>query len=144
MEAVMWLVIFLVLLIIEIMTLGLTTIWFAFGAIGAFIASLFNAGIVIEVIIFLIISIITLLITRPIAVKYFSKDKIKTNVEGIIGKNAVITEAIVDGNSNGKAKLNGEIWTARSYDGSYIQIDETVEIMAVEGVKLIVKKVNKD
>lgn len=144
MEAVVWLVIFLVLLIIEIMTLGLTTIWFAFGAIGAFIASLFNAGIVIEVIIFLIISIITLLITRPIAVKYFSKDKIKTNVEGIIGKYAVVTEAIVDGNSNGKAKLNGEIWTARSYDGSYIQIDETVEIMEVEGVKLIVKKVNKD
>ena len=144
MESVVWLVIFLVLLISENITLGLTTIWFAFGAIGAFIATLLNAEIIVQVLVFLIISIITLFVTRPIAVKYFSKDKIKTNVEAIIGKYAVVTEAIVDGNSNGKAKLDGEIWIARSQDGSYIQIDETVEIMAVEGVKLIVRKVNKD
>lgn len=142
MESIVWLVIFLVLLIIEIFTLGLTTIWFALGAVGAFIASLFHAGIVVQMIIFLAVSIITLLVTRPIAVKYFSNNTIKTNVEEIIGKRAVITEAIIDGNNNGKAKLNGEIWSARSEDGSYIQMDETVEIVAVEGVKLIVKKIN--
>lgn len=144
MESVVWLVIFLVLLIIEIFTLGLTTIWFAIGALGAFITTLFNAGIVVQVLVFIIISLFTLIITRPIAVKYFSKSNLKTNVEGIIGRYAVVTEAIVDGNSNGKAELDGEVWIARSQDGSYIQIDETVEIMAVEGVKLIVKKVNRE
>lgn len=144
MESVVWLVIFLVLLIIEIITLGLTTIWFAIGALGAFITTLFGAGIVVQVLVFIIISLFTLILTRPIAVKYFSKSNLKTNVEGIIGRCAVVTEAIVDGNSNGKAELDGEIWIARSQDGSYIQIDETVEIMAVEGVKLIVKKVNRD
>lgn len=142
MESIIWLVIFLVLLVIEIFTLGLTTIWFALGAIGAFIAALLHAGVIVQIIVFLVISIFTLLVTRPIVVKYFSKNTVKTNVEAVIGKHAIITEAIIDGNHNGKAKLDGEVWLARSEDGSYIQMDETVEVVAVEGVKLIVKKLN--
>jgi membrane protein implicated in regulation of membrane protease activity len=142
MESIFWLVVFLVLLIIEIFTLGLTTIWFALGAIGAFVSTLFHAEIIVQVVIFFVVSVVSLIVTRPIALKYFSNNTVKTNVEEIIGKQAIITESILDGNNNGKAKLNGEMWIARSEDGSYIQADETVEIVAVEGVKLIVKKIN--
>lgn len=142
MNSICWLVIFLVLLIIEIFTLGLTTIWFAIGAVAAFIATLFDAGIVVQIVLFIAVSVVTLLITRPIAVKYFSKGTIKTNVEGIIGKTAVITKAIVDTNNNGEAKLDGEIWIAHSQNGEAIGENETVQIVAVEGVKLIVKKIS--
>ena len=93
-----------------------------------------------QLVLFIAVSVITLIATRPIAVKYFSKSAVKTNVEGIIGKNAVITQRIPDGNTIGKARLDGEIWMARSLEKEPIEEGEIVEITAVEGVKLIVKK----
>lgn len=140
MDSIYWLIIFLVLLVIEIFTLGLTTIWFAIGAIAAFIASLFGAGLIVQIVLFIVISIITLLLTRPLAVKYLGKNTIKTNVEEIIGKTAVVTKTIIDSNSAGEVKLNGEIWMAKSENGERIEEDTAVEIVAVNGVKLIVKK----
>lgn len=140
MESICWLIIFLVLLVMEIFSLGLTTIWFAIGAVVAFIATLVGAGIVVQVVLFFAVSIITLIATRPIAVKYFSKNTEKTNVEGIIGKNVVITQRIPDINTTGKASLDGEIWRARSLENEPMEEGELVEIVAVEGVKLIVKK----
>lgn len=140
MESICWLIIFLVLLVIEIFTLGLTTIWFAIGAVAAFIATLAGAGIIVQVVLFFAVSVITLIATRPIAVKYFSKNTEKTNVEGIIGKNVVITQRIPDMNTTGKASLDGEIWMARSLENEPMEEGELVEIAAVEGVKLIVKK----
>lgn len=140
MESICWLIIFLVLLVIEIFTLGLTTIWFAIGAVAAFIATLAGAGLIVQVVLFFAVSVITLIATRPIAVKYFSKNTEKTNVEGIIGKNVVITQRIPDMNTTGKASLDGEIWMARSLENEPMEEGELVEIAAVEGVKLIVKK----
>lgn len=140
MDSICWLVIFLVLLLIEIFTLGLTTIWFAGGAIVAFISTLCDANITVQIILFVVVSVILLIVTRPIALKYLTKNTLKTNVEEIIGKNAIISKEILDGNNNGEAKLNGEIWMARSQNGEQIKEGETVEIVAVEGVKLIVKR----
>lgn len=140
MESICWLVIFLVLLVMEIISLGLTTIWFAIGAVVAFIASLIGANLIVQFVLFFAVSIITLIATRPIAVKYFNKSAIKTNVEGIIGKNAVITQRVPDINSTGKARLDGEIWTVRSLGNVPLEEGELVEIVEVEGVKLIVKR----
>lgn len=140
MESICWLVIFLVLLVIEIFTLGLTTIWFAIGAVAAFIAALAGAGIIVQVVLFFAVSIITLIATRPIAVRYFSKNTEKTNVEGIIGRSAVITQRIPDKDTTGKASLDGELWTARSLEEESLEEGELVEIAAVEGVKLIVRR----
>ena len=78
MQTVYWLVIFIVLLIIEIITMGLTTIWFALGALAAFLAGVFGFGTAVQVGVFLVVSIILLVLTRPIAVKYFNKDRTKT------------------------------------------------------------------
>lgn len=138
MDTICWLAVFLVLLAIEIVTLGLTTIWFAIGAIAAFIATLFHADYIIQLVLFIIVSVVTLVITRPIAIKYFNRNTIKTNVDGIIGKKVMVTKAITGMNRYGEAELNGETWTAMSRTGTFMPGD-TAEIEAVEGVKLIVK-----
>lgn len=140
MEAIYWLIIFLVLLVIEIFTLGLTTIWFAIGAVAAIIAALAGAEVIVQVMLFIIVSFITLVLTRPIAVKYLRKNTLKTNVDELIGKTAVITKPIIDENNIGEAKIEGEIWLAKSADGKMIKEGEIVKVVEVNGVKLIVKK----
>lgn len=137
MDSICWMVAFIVLLAIEVITLGLTTIWFALGAIAAFISTLFGAGYVVQGALFIVVSIVTLIATRPIAVKYFSKNLTKTNVEEIIGKTAVITKRIADANSYGEAKVEGDTWMARSYDGMAFEEGEEAKIVSVEGVKLV-------
>lgn len=140
MYAIYWLIIFLVLLLIEIFTLGLTTIWFAIGAVAAIIAALAGAEVIVQVMLFIIVSFITLVLTRPIAVKYLRKNTLKTNVDELIGKTAVITKPIIDENNIGEAKIEGEIWLAKSADGEMIKEGESVKVVEVNGVKLIVKK----
>ena len=89
---------------------------------------------------FIIVSFITLVLTRPIAVKYLRKNTLKTNVDELIGKTAVITKPIIDENNIGEAKIEGEIWLAKSVDGKMIKEGEIVKVVEVNGVKLIVKK----
>lgn len=139
MNSIVWLVVFLILLVIEIITLGLTTIWFAGGALAAFIATLLEADVIIQIVLFVVISLILLFVTRPIAVKYFNKDLAKTNVEGIIGKTAIVNKRIDNINGSGEAVLEGEIWMARSENNEIIETETKVTVVAVEGVKLIVK-----
>lgn len=140
MYAIYWLIIFLVLLLIEIFTLGLTTIWFAIGAVAAIIAALAGAEVIVQVMLFIVVSFITLVLTRPIAVKYLRKNTLKTNVDELIGKTAVITKPIIDENNIGEAKIEEEIWLAKSVDGKMIKEGEIVKVVEVNGVKLIVKK----
>ena len=85
MEITLWAVLFIILIAIELATLGLTTIWFAIGALTSIIAAMFGAGIGIQIGLFLAVSILTLLLTRPLAVRYFSNNALKTNVEENIG-----------------------------------------------------------
>lgn len=141
MEAIFWLAAVIVLLVIEIATLGLTTIWFAGGALVACIAALLHAGIVAQVVLFLAVSILLLLFTRPMAVRYMNKNRTKTNVDSLAGKEAVVTQDIDNLKSQGQVTVNGLEWTART--GSSQEIIEKgtiVEIEKVDGVKLIVKK----
>lgn len=140
MDAIYWLIIFLVLLVIEIFTLGLTTIWFAIGAIAAIVAALLGAEVMIQVMLFIIVSVVTLILTRPIAVKYLGKNTLNTNVDELVGKTAVVTKPIIDENNIGEAKIDGEIWLAKSSDGKMIKEGETVKVVEVNGVKLIVEK----
>ncbi|NLK02915.1 MAG: NfeD family protein, partial [Clostridiales bacterium] len=89
-----WLIILAVLILIEIITLGLTTIWFAGGALVAFIVSLFYDNLVLEVILFLLISLVLLYFTRPVVKKYFNSTRIRTNYSAIIGREALVTTTI--------------------------------------------------
>lgn len=141
METIFWLVLFVVLLIIEILTLGLTTVWFAGGSIVAFIAAVIGFSLPVQIAVFLIVSIILLVVTRPIAMKYFNQERQRTNVESLIGQNAVVTEKIDAIHATGKAEVNGQEWSARTPEGmeSVIEAGTIVLIEGIQGVKLVVK-----
>ena len=136
---IIWLALTAVLLIIEIATLGLTTIWFAGGAVAGFIASMLGANVVIQAVVFFVVSIVLLIFTRPFAVRYVNSNKTKTNIDGLIGQEALVLEEINNIRETGCARLEGKEWTARSVDDTVIPADTVVIVERIEGVKLIVK-----
>ena len=140
-ESISWLALLVVFLVIELATLGLTTIWFAGGALAAFFASMFSANLPIQIILFGAVSIVLLLFTRPWAVRYVNKDRIKTNAEGLIGKTAVVTEEIQNLAGTGQVLVGGQEWTARAQEEAQtIPEGAKVRILSISGVKLIVDK----
>ncbi len=136
-----WLIIAAVLIIIELGTMGLTSIWFAIGAFAAAITTQFSDNLWIQLIVFMVLSIILWIFTRPIAVKHLNLGKEKTNVDSLTGQKAIVTATIDNLKATGQAKVNGLEWTARSTNDEIINAGETVIIQSVEGVKLIVEKV---
>ncbi|NBK92956.1 NfeD family protein [bacterium 1XD21-13] len=141
MNAIYWLILFIVLLVIEIITLGLTTIWFAGGALIAFVLAMLDVSPVLQWAVFCVVSLILLFATRPWAVRYFNNQKKeKTNVDSLIGKTAVVTSEIRNLEGKGEVFVNGLTWTARAEEDSLIiQEDTHVTVAAVQGVKLIVR-----
>lgn len=138
-NSIAWLILLAVLLLIEIITLGLTTIWFAGGALVAFIVSLFYDNLLLEIILFLVISVLLLYFTRPYVIKYFNPKRIKTNYEGLVGKEALVIMAIDNIHGQGQVIVDGQEWTARSSDSSMIDVGARVIVQDISGVKLIVK-----
>ena len=139
MYAIIWLAALVILLLAEALTLGLTTIWFAGGALIALIAALVGANVWVQLGIFLAVSLLLLIFTRPAALRYMNKSTLKTNVDSLTGEVGVVSERIDNLEATGKVKLNDVLWTARSEDGNVIEEGAVVEISRVEGVKLIVK-----
>jgi len=136
--AIVWFVIILFAGIIEASTMDLTSIWFAAGAFVSLIALLLGAGIWVQAILFIVVSAALLISLRPIFARYLKKNEIKTNVDRLIGKIAICTAAIAP-DEHGEAKIEGKIWTAIAREN--VQVGEKVEVLAIEGVKLVVKKV---
>ena len=134
-----WLVVFILLILIELATMGLTTIWFAGGAVAGFVASMLGSNVVIQAAAFFAVSILLLFFTRPFAVRYINSNKTKTNVDGLIGQEALVLEEINNIRETGCAKLEGKEWTARSMNDTVIPKDTVVTVERIEGVKLIVK-----
>ena len=141
MQTVYWLVLFVALLIVEIITMGLTTIWFAGGALAAFLAGFIGFGLAVQVIVFLVVSVLLLVLTRPIAVRYFNQERQKTNAERLIGEKALVLEDIDTLKAVGRVSVGGQEWSAKTEepDGK-IGIDKIVEVEGIQGVKLIVSK----
>ncbi len=139
-----WLGIFIILLVIEILTVGLTTIWFAGGALAAMAASFFGVDLVWQIIIFLVVSFILLIFTRPWAVKHLNRKRVRTNYESEIGKIIRITERVDNLSQTGKSIVDGQEWTVRAKeDTEILEKGETAVVVAVSGVKLIVEKVKE-
>lgn len=137
-EAIFWLIAFVVLILIEIITLGLTSIWFAAGCLVALIACLIGAELPLQIILFVLVSLVLLFFTRPIAMKYLNSSRVATNVSSLIGLNALVTEKIDNKNSQGTVSINGQDWTARSKDNAVIEAGNTVKVVDIKGVKAIV------
>ncbi len=139
-----WLCVFIIMLAIEVVTLGLTTIWFAGGALVAGILSLFNAPILLQIGAFIVISAVLMIFTRPIAVRYFNDKRVRTNAESLIGERATVTITVDNAGETGEAVIGGMVWSARSYVSDEVIPEGTrVEVMDIRGVKLIVKPVVK-
>jgi len=137
-----WLGIAVVLAVIEAFTLGLTTIWFAIAALVLVFLSFLPIPIVYQVMIFLVISAVLLVFTRPLAIKKFKTGKVKTNVDSLAGKHALVTKQITEFD-RGEVKLNGQIWSAKSEDGSSLAEGTRCEVVRIEGVQAIVRVISE-
>lgn len=145
MEALYWLIGLAVLLLIEILTLGLTTIWFAGGAFVAFIVALLGAGFWLQFLCFTIVSLTLFIFTRPVAIRKLNMNRIKTNYEGLIGKVVKVTKTVDNSNQSGEAIVNGQEWSVRSADENVIIKPGTkVKIVNIEGVRLIVTEYKEE
>ena len=134
-----WLVALVAFVIIEIATMGLTTIWFAGGAFIALFLALVHVSVYVQIGVFLVVSIVLLICTRPLAVRFFNQKTTKTNVDSIIGKQAIVLVEINNLMETGQVMLNGMEWSARTYEeGKIISAGAVVEVKEIQGVKLIV------
>ncbi len=135
-----WLVSMIALFVIEAATVNLVTIWFAFGALAALIVSLSSGPLWLQIVLFIAVTILTLIPTRALAKKFFNKGKHQpTNTDMTIGKECTVTEEINNLQGTGAVKCLGKEWSARSQTGDTVPVGAIVTVMAIEGVKLIVK-----
>lgn len=141
-ELIIWLALLIVFIAVEAATLGLASIWFAGGALIALIVAALKGPVWLQLVLFLITALVLLIFTRPVAVKYFNKDRVKTNVSSIIGKQGIVTAEIDNLQATGKVTIGGQEWTARSSEeGITIPEGAVIEVEAVNGVKLMVRLV---
>ncbi len=134
-----WLVISGICFILEIITVGFLVFWFGIGALFAMIVSFFTNNIIIQTTVFLISSTALLFLTKPFVKKITKTDKVQTNAYSIIGKTAIVTKEIDSSKNLGQIKINGETWTAKSINNETISEGSEVEIVQIDGVKVIVK-----
>ncbi len=137
---IIWLVVLIAAVVVEVLTMGLTTIWFAGGALVAIVATLLHAPIAAQVILFFVVSLLLLFFTRPVAVKYFNKDRVKTNVESLVGRQAIVISEINNIQGTGQVTVGGQQWSARSADDrAVVPAGAVVNVLSINGVKLIVR-----
>ena len=145
MYEIFWLIAFGILLLIEICTLGLTTIWFAAGALVAFLMAVLNLPLMVQVIVFLAVSFVMLVFTRPIMTKYLNAKTTKTNAESLVGGKARVLIPVNNLKSEGQVMVGGMEWSARSTkDEVTFQKDEMVRIAGISGVKLMIERLDKE
>ena len=136
-----WLVLLVVLLVIEIITVGLTTIWGAGGALAALILNILDVPFAGQVVAFFIVTILLLVFTRPFAMRFINTRRLKTNYEGIIGNSQKVDNI----GQTGMAVVNGTEWTVRSeQDNVILEPGTLAKVVNISGVKLIVKKYEED
>ena len=143
MPEIVWLIILALCLVVEIATLGLVTIWFAGGALVAFFVAMVTDSVLIQVVVFLAVSLLLLFFTRPVAKRFYNSKRTKTNVDSVIGEQCKVTETVDNFNGTGTVLLNGLEWTARSKDDTVIETGTRVQVCAIDGVKAIVEKVTE-
>lgn len=138
-----WLIISGLFFIGEIATVGFLVFWFAIGSLVAMVVSIFAPdAIVLQTSIFIIASSLLILFTKPLVDKYITKKTVPTNVNSLIGKKAIVLTAVNSIEATGQVKVNGEIWSAKSNSEETIEIGTEVEILEIDGVKLLVEPCN--
>lgn len=135
-----WLALVVLFAIVEGVTPQLVSIWFAGGALVSLVVSLFGAPLWVDVIVFVAVSAILLILTRPLVKRRFEKQTVRTNADALVGGDAVVTQGINNVEGVGLAKILGQVWSARSANGEEIPEGTAVTVERIEGVKLIVSE----
>ncbi len=138
---VIWIIAIVVLLIVEGLTAGLVTIWFAIGAVAALICQMLGAPLWLQLAVFLAVSFVTLVLTRPLAQKHLNNRTQPTNADRLIGRECIVTEVIDNVAGTGAVTVGGQVWTARSVSDDPISAESRAIVRRIEGVKLIVEPI---
>ncbi len=140
---IVWGIIFAIMVIVELSSMQLVSIWFAAGAVAAFVAALLDATLWVQLVLFVAVSIILLIATRPLLKKFRVDKTHPTNMELDIGKTAVVIEEINNSTDKGRARLNGVDWKAVSSDNEIIPKDSIVKVKDIKGAKLFVELIKE-
>lgn len=136
-----WLIALIVLLVGEAITIGLTFVWFAVGALGALIVSVLGGALWLQVVIFLALSGVTLALARPVFARFLKTSHAATNADRVIGQIAVVTEQIDNLSGTGQVNVAGQIWSARSAHDVVIPRETEVRVLKISGVKVLVEAI---
>ena len=136
-----WLIASGIFFVGEIITVGFLLFWFGIAGLITMVVSLFTSNIIIQSVVFLVTSVILILSTKPFVKKFVNKETIVTNANSLIGKKAIVIKKINNLQGTGQIKIGGEIWSAQNETDSVISENQEVEIIKIEGVKLIVKQI---
>ncbi len=135
-----WLIAIVALTVIEIASVQLVSIWFAIASVCAMIAALCGAPLLVQWIVFLVVSIVLLIVSRPIYKKFIKKDMVETNAQLDVGKKAVVIEDIDAKKMTGRVRLNGVDWSAKCSSDEYVPAGTDVIVEKIDGTTLIVKE----
>lgn len=140
MDILIWLGVVVLFVIIEVVTLDLTSIWFSVGGLFAMLTTLVTHDFLAQFVVFAAVTLLLMFLFKPVAKKWFFKDIVKTNLDRVIGEKAIVTSKI--SSDGGEVKVQGKIWSAKNIETfEEIEADTKVEILEISGVKLIVKKI---
>ncbi len=137
----LWILVIVASLLAEAGTYALVAIWFIPSAIVALVLAIFEVSIAVQTVVFFVLSVAFILFLRKHLSNALMRKKVPTNADALIGKSAIVLEDIDNINFKGQVKVNGQIWKAKSQENEDIKSGDTVEIKAIEGVKLICKKI---
>ncbi len=138
--SIFWLAVFLITVVIEAITVGLASIWFAVGALASLIAALCGAPLWLQIALFVVVSIAALIFMRPLAKKYVDLRRTPTNADRLLGMTGIVSEQIDNIRGTGAVTIDGKTWSARSLSGSAISAGALVKPVKIDGVKLIVEE----
>lgn len=143
MDTILWLAAMIVFLLVEASTEQMICLWFACGALASTLVSLFSPSPVLQIVVFLVVSLVLLASLRPLVRKYITPKLVKTNVDAVVGTKGIVTEQVDNLTAQGAVKLGAVTWTARSTSGEPIQPGTTVQVDRIEGVKVFVSPVTE-
>lgn len=136
--AIIWLALMVLFLVVEGATVVMASLWFAFGALAAMVASILGAAVWLQIVVFFIVSAALLACLRPMVKKHFTPKLSATNVDAVIGARGYVTSDIDNVSATGSVKLGAMEWTARSATGEPIPVGTMVRVEHIEGVKVFV------
>lgn len=137
-----WLIAFIIFVVGEAVTVGLIAIWFAIGALGAMLTAALGGGLWLQIVVFLILSAVSLMLFKPLSQKWMTSHKTaRTNADRVIGESALVTEDIDNTRATGQVQVDGQIWTARSAHDVVIPAGSQVKVLSIQGVKVMVERV---